>query len=331
MNQDDLELVRQLDELDGLQVVELYQKMAGHLEELSLDSNLAQDKNEELKTLQQEVIEAKTTHAYHALPAEVQEMVARLTLKELISIEGLREHLQESIDNYSSTHLVGDLSDLIVHISQAVPLILLALNTRVRVKVDSSLKWSVDFSSGDRKPGGIVNAAKLLLDTVRGDKARHRTVSIFIASSNELLKERDAIELELRRYTDTQIERGIYFRILRWESGPQQVSKTRLQDEYNKMVRNAEVALCLFATKVGMYTEEEFDTAYDAMMQNENGLPLIYTYFKRVDDSDTEDSLNRFRNRLQELGHFEPYFSSTADLINQFRNQLDQKINEGVL
>ncbi len=40
------------------------------------------------------------------------------------------------------------------------------------------------------------------------------------------------------------------------------VSKTQLQDEYNKAIRECDIFVMLFFTKVRKYTEEEFQTAF---------------------------------------------------------------------
>ena len=40
------------------------------------------------------------------------------------------------------------------------------------------------------------------------------------------------------------------------------MSETRLQDEYNKAVRDCDVFVSLFFTKTGKFTEEEFDMAH---------------------------------------------------------------------
>ena len=43
------------------------------------------------------------------------------------------------------------------------------------------------------------------------------------------------------------------------------VSQTRLQDEYNKAIKECDIFLMLFFTKVGKYAEEEFEKALDSL------------------------------------------------------------------
>ena len=47
-----------------------------------------------------------------------------------------------------------------------------------------------------------------------------------------------------------------------WEDFLDAVSQTRLQDEYNQAIRECDVFVMLFHTKVGQNTKEEFETAF---------------------------------------------------------------------
>ena len=55
---------------------------------------------------------------------------------------------------------------------------------------------------------------------------------------------------------------GIYLQVVRWEKFLDAMSETRLQDEYNESVSNADIFVSLFATKAGPFTEEEFGVAW---------------------------------------------------------------------
>ncbi|MGZ8195751.1 MAG: hypothetical protein ACXWTH_09035, partial [Methylosarcina sp.] len=75
------------------------------------------------------------------------------------------------------------------------------------------------------------------------------------------------------------MKKGVALELVHWEDFIDAVSKTRLQDEYNKAIRDCDLFLMLFFTKVGMYTDEEFETAYECFKQTQKK-PLIYTFFK---------------------------------------------------
>lgn len=127
----------------------------------------------------------------------------------------------------------------------------------------------------------------------------------------------------------------IYLQIDRWENFIDSMSETRLQNEYNTKIRSCDIFVCLFKTKTGKFTEEEFDVAHNAFRQS--GKPLIYTYFKRahipIDRCirDALTSLWNFQDKLDELGHYHTQYQSAEDLKLQFRRQLDKLIDEGKL
>lgn len=104
------------------------------------------------------------------------------------------------------------------------------------------------------------------------------------------------------------------------------MSETRLQDEYNKEIRNCDIFVSLFFAKTGKFTEEEFDTAH--LQFKETGLPRIYTFFKDSNiksGSITEEmiSLLQFKKKLIDLGHFHTNYQNIEHLKLQFRDQLD--------
>lgn len=155
-----------------------------------------------------------------------------------------------------------------------------------------------------------------------------RTVRIFLASSAELKEDRDAFDLYFRQQNDRLREQGIYLQIVRWEFSVDAMSRTRLQDEYNQQVRECDLFVGLFKTKVGKYTEEEFDEAWKKC--HDTGSPKIFTYFREYQLSGDEirekrkdiDSLEAFEKKLAELGHFRTKYKDVEHLKLQFYDQL---------
>ena len=158
-----------------------------------------------------------------------------------------------------------------------------------------------------------------------------RKVHIFLASSEELRKDRDEFEIYFRQLNDELLKQNRYLLIHRWENFLDAMSETRLQDEYNKAIRECDIFVSLFSTKTGKFTEEEFDTAHESFKKT--GKPLIYTFFKdttiRTSDVSEDDllSLFRFKHRLKDLGHFYTSFASTDDLKLRFRDQFDKLLD----
>jgi hypothetical protein len=153
-----------------------------------------------------------------------------------------------------------------------------------------------------------------------------KTVRIFLASSAELQPDRQAFEIFLSRRSSQWIkERDIYLELVVWENFIDAMSKTRLQDEYNKAIRESDIFVMLFWNKVGKFTEEEFKVAYDAFKINNK--PLVYTFLKREDDSKTgvDETLTNFTKKLSgELEHYKTVYKNTDGLLLQFGIQLDK-------
>lgn len=162
-----------------------------------------------------------------------------------------------------------------------------------------------------------------------------RTIRIFLASSAELREDRDAFDLYFRQQNDLLRKQGIYLEIHRWENALDAMSKTRLQDEYNRAIRECDLFVSLFMTKTGKYTEEEFDVARRTF--EETGKPLIYTYFRQAkvstSASNRDDllSLWDFQKKLDDLGHFRTEYESIDGLKRHFRDQLDKLRAKGSL
>lgn len=113
------------------------------------------------------------------------------------------------------------------------------------------------------------------------------------------------------------------------------MSQTRLQDEYNKAIGDCDLFVMLFWTKVGQYTEEEFETAFGQFKSTNK--PLVFTYFK-----DTKASITRankknlitlwdFQEKLSSLGHFYTVYKNVDELKYKFNQQLDKLATNGLI
>jgi hypothetical protein len=154
-----------------------------------------------------------------------------------------------------------------------------------------------------------------------------KKIKIFLASSNELVKEREAFEIKIYRKSKMWSDKkGISLHLDIWEDLTASVSQTRSQDEYDKKVRKADLFVLLAFSKVGMYTEEEFDVAHTTFKAI--GAPRIFTYFLAIDKEKEETSLGEFKNKLNKLGHFETPCSDFNDFWNKFNDELERFIHD---
>lgn len=154
---------------------------------------------------------------------------------------------------------------------------------------------------------------------------------IFLASSQELAADRQAFAELIRRRNKDWASCGVHLQLLVWEDFIDAMSKTRLQDEYNRAIQGCELFVMLFHTRVGRYTEEEFDTAFGQFQAT--GKPFVYTYFKTapVDPDADTSSRQAFLARLKALGHYETRYDSVDTLLLHFWQQLDKLVANGFI
>jgi len=152
------------------------------------------------------------------------------------------------------------------------------------------------------------------------------TIKIFLASSNELINDRERFELEINRKNKLWHNKGICFHLEIWEDLSTRMSLTRSQDEYNKKIKDSDLFVLLAYSKIGIYTAEEFETAFGAFQKNQK--PFIFTYFKDI-CTKVEDSLDLFKNKLKDLGHFYASYKDSEHLWNQFNKELDRLLLDG--
>jgi uncharacterized protein len=156
---------------------------------------------------------------------------------------------------------------------------------------------------------------------------------IFLASSMELKEDREQFEIFINRKNKEWTDKGIFLDLIVWEDFLDAVSQTRLQDEYDKAIRECDIFVMLFATRVGKYTEEEFETAFGQFRATAK--PFIFAYFKDTQIStgsanqDDLMSLWAFQKKLEELGHFHTVYKNIDELKFKFNQQLEKLAARG--
>ena len=150
-----------------------------------------------------------------------------------------------------------------------------------------------------------------------------RKVKIFLASSSELKIERQKFEIEIYRKCKSWFDKDVFLHLDIWEDLSTKVSVNgRSQNDYNEVVKQSDIVVLLAHTKVGIYSAEEFETAY-GQFQNTNK-PFVFTYFKDTVDVETDNTLNDFKNKLKALNHFYATYSNFDNLWNQFNKELER-------
>jgi hypothetical protein len=161
------------------------------------------------------------------------------------------------------------------------------------------------------------------------------TKKIFLASSAELKEDRKEFEIFIGRKNKDWVDKGVFLDLVIWEDFLDAISQTRLQDEYNKAICDCDLFVMLFWTKVGQYTEEEFETAFGQFKSANK--PFIFTYFKDTEISVASAnkkalmSLWAFQEKLSSLGHFYTVYKNVDELKFKFNQQLEKLASNGFI
>lgn len=152
---------------------------------------------------------------------------------------------------------------------------------------------------------------------------RNKTIKIFIASSDELVNDRNAFGNLVRRLDKIYEQKGIRIELFEWEDYDAAYNDRRKQDEYNDQVRACDMFLALFHIKAGKYTIEEFDVATEEFHRT-GKTPKSYVYCRDLKSEEQESiELQEFKKHLfNELGHYWCRYNNHESMQLHFVMQL---------
>ncbi len=132
-----------------------------------------------------------------------------------------------------------------------------------------------------------------------------RTITVFLASSDELMNDRNSFQALIASLDDIYEERGVRIKCKRWEDFNAYCTGDRTQDQYNKVVRASDMCICMFHRKAGKYTVEEFNQALNEYRSNSDH-PKTYVYIRALVEGEVEEEeLKTFKaNLFQSIGHY---------------------------
>ena len=170
-----------------------------------------------------------------------------------------------------------------------------------------------------------------LKEAIRQQSSGTKIINVFLASSNELADERQRIEQELSRKNKRLRALGFTIELRIWEDGKYIGISIRNQDNYNLEIKECNLFVLLFYSKVGKYTLEEFELAKSLF--EEKGIPRICVFQKDIDlpkhqsPNDAESRFN-FLDYLKNIEHFSFLFDNTDKLIIELNTCIDRLLED---
>ena len=152
-----------------------------------------------------------------------------------------------------------------------------------------------------------------------------KTITVFLASSNELNNDRNSFQALIAKLDDIYEPRGIRIKCRRWEDFPAYCTGERTQDAYNKTVRSCDLCICMFHKVAGKYTIEEFGQAMDGYKTSHTH-PKTFVYIRALVEGELEtDELKTFKDELfKGIGHYWCNYASDDGMNLHFVMQLER-------
>ena len=159
----------------------------------------------------------------------------------------------------------------------------------------------------------------------------NRKITIFLASSEELINDRNSFHSLISTLDDIYEDRGIRIKLKRWEDFFAYCTGTRTQDQYNQVLSASDMCICLFHKRAGQYTVEEFHHAM-AEYQRTGDHPKTYVYARALVEGEVEEEeLKQFKDELfKQMGHYWCNYATEDSMKLHFIMQFERLINDSL-
>ncbi|QEC76350.1 tetratricopeptide repeat protein [Mucilaginibacter ginsenosidivorax] len=159
----------------------------------------------------------------------------------------------------------------------------------------------------------------------------HIHYKIFLASSSELAGDRQAFGDMVQELNGKVQREGkqVYFDLYKWGHGTMSFAQMRKQATYIQEIETCHIFVMLYESKVGEYTDEEYEFAYKRF--KETGEPQVLV-FKKQTAKTTDSSLKAFEAKIaQRDGQFKPRYTDADDLRVKLFSEIDKYFATGIL
>lgn len=156
-----------------------------------------------------------------------------------------------------------------------------------------------------------------------------KKVKVFIASSAELDKDKSQLDLFFSEKNKIYEKREILFVQKTWKDFESSLHKHFLQDRYDAYIRECDIVLFLFHTRLGQYTLRELEVANEVFKKSRKGKPRIFIFYKEGEQ--TLDLANFKAFAEKNYGHFCDTYTDYPELLIKVEKQLQILENNGYI
>lgn len=159
-----------------------------------------------------------------------------------------------------------------------------------------------------------------------------RIIKIILVSSNELIEDRKKFEIAIKNLNKYKINKGVFLELVVWENSDEVISKTKLQEEFNRSIGDCDIFIFLSLSRheVGVNLLEKLEEVFQKFHAKRS--TFFCTYLKAESagsgkakgadvypEAGNESNLNMLR----------PFFYSYKhifDLKLKFREQMNKML-----
>jgi len=154
-----------------------------------------------------------------------------------------------------------------------------------------------------------------------------RVIRVFLASSVALQEERTRIGHWISSQNDSLTPQGIYLYLVSSDKLSSSFSPAPKQEEFNDEVTTSDIFICLVHDRLGQFTNQEFQKAYQSLRAGK--LPrLLLVYFKNTEIKPSTlgpefERVLELKNQIREEGQMWREYSSSDELLLHLTNEFD--------
>jgi len=187
---------------------------------------------------------------------------------------------------------------------------------------DKKKKWQYFFNINENGVSEYENNSQV--DCVsKKDKKKTR---VFLASSKELLEERNEISSFIRQENDRLFKEDIYLNLIVWEELSHSLRPKRIQDFFNEKIIESDIVIVLLYKKIGRFTKEEFNLAYKNLKLGNK--PKYILIFFKIDTHKEFTDIIEFREEIERYEQLYNTFKNIDELLLKLHRQLRLIIDE---
>ncbi|KPA11545.1 ATPase AAA [Candidatus Magnetomorum sp. HK-1] len=159
-------------------------------------------------------------------------------------------------------------------------------------------------------------------------KSSVKIIKLFLASSSDLANERNGLGLWINRKNKILLKNNLFIDLVVWEDLLHSFQGQRIQDYFNTEMLACDIVVALFYSKIGAFTKEEFELAYENLKAGKKPRYLFVGFKTTPPETINNEYIEilQLREKIQQNEQLYLSFDSMDQLILKLNDQLEKVI-----